>query len=154
VQIAVAFPHPLHFVTEERARHVASARPVRERAGAGLAATSAVCALSARPHNRTACTIMVCPPSMPTPRSSGPERLRQFRDADGVEWTVWEVDAADIASTPERMAYLDPALANGWLAFDDLRGHRRRLAPVPYGWEESTDGQLRGLLARATSVPG
>ena len=95
---------------------------------------------------------MARPPSTPTPRSSGPERLRQFRDADGVEWTVWEVDVAHIASSPERLAYLDPALAQGWLAFDDLKGHRRRLAPVPYGWEESTDAQLRGLLARAMAV--
>ena len=96
------------------------------------------------------------PPSTPTSRPPGPlpepERLRQFHDAAGIEWTVWEVDSSHLASSPERLVYLESALVQGWLAFESASGDRRRLAPFPHGWEESTDGQLRGLLARARPV--
>lgn len=91
-------------------------------------------------------------PSTPTPRSSGPERLREFRDAEGVTWTVWEVDPTQLATKQQRLAYLESSLVQGWLAFESASGERRRLATFPHGWEESTDGQLRGLLERATPV--
>jgi hypothetical protein len=95
---------------------------------------------------------MVRSPSTPTSLPSGPDRFRRFRDADGIEWTAWEVDAAHIAESLQRSAYLDPALAEGWIAFDNLHGDRRRLAPIPEGWELSSDEQLRGLLTRARPV--
>ena len=91
-------------------------------------------------------------PSTPTPRSAGHDFLRRFRDALGVEWSVWEVGPADVAMLPERLKFLEGALAQGWLAFESEHGERRRLTAFPHGWEESTDGQLRGMLSRAAPV--
>ena len=89
---------------------------------------------------------------MTSPLPPGPERLRRFRDARGAEWTAWEVDAPHIAESAQRLVYLDPALAEGWLAFESDRGERSRLTPLPVGWYEGTDDQLVGLLERASPV--
>jgi hypothetical protein len=89
---------------------------------------------------------------MTSPLPPGPERLRRFRDARGVDWTAWEVDAPHIAESAQRLVYLDPALAEGWLAFESERGERARLTPLPVGWHEGTENQLLGLLERAAPV--
>jgi hypothetical protein len=89
---------------------------------------------------------------MTSPLPPGPERLRRFRDGRGVEWTAWEVDAPHIAESAQRLVYLDPALAEGWLAFESERGERSRLTPLPVGWHEGTEDQLLGLLERSAPV--
>lgn len=91
---------------------------------------------------------------------------RTIRDPSGENWDVWQVepllwdvtlgsesgsgraDTPDIASPP----MLDPALANGWLCFES-RIERRRLAPIPRGWERMTEAELHALCAWATVVP-
>ena len=50
----------------------------------------------------------------------------------------------------EQRASLPDALRKGWLAFES-RAERRRLAPIPNGWEEMPDARLEELLERATS---
>lgn len=104
---------------------------------------------------------------------------RNFRTGDGRTWEVWEVipggwrdherrRAADrrssdpiIAHTPERRSGQDRRkfsplvhgeLAGGWLAFE-CRGEKRRLAPVPPGWERLSDQQLEELLQSAAVAP-
>lgn len=90
---------------------------------------------------------------------------RTIRDPSGEAWDVWQVeplmwdvtlgsesdgaraDAPDIAAP----SFLDPALANGWLCFES-RIERRRLAPIPRGWERMTDAELHALCAWATVV--
>lgn len=69
--------------------------------------------------------------------------IREFDDADGVEWRVW-------ATTPTR-GNVRPQFAGGWLAFESP-DERRRLAPVPDAWAEADDGALRELLAQAAVV--
>jgi len=105
--------------------------------------------------------------------------LRNFRDSDGAEWRVWDVVpygarpserrlAADrrVAMSasypgPERRSgrdrrvrtasLLTPGLEAGWLCFEN-HVDKRRLTPIPAGWDEVDDGELEGLLARAHSV--
>jgi hypothetical protein len=69
--------------------------------------------------------------------------IREFDDADGVEWRVW-------ATTPTQ-GNVRPQFAGGWLAFES-RDERRRLAPVPDEWAEADDAALRELLAKAAVV--
>lgn len=104
--------------------------------------------------------------------------LKNFTDADGNEWRVWDVvpygtraserRAADrrVAQSgaytgPERRVRKDrrvrtatlmtPGLEAGWLCFEN-HIDKRRLTPIPAGWDEADDGELEGLLARANSV--
>lgn len=43
-------------------------------------------------------------------------------------------------------------LSRGWLAFESNLD-KRRLAPIPAGWEELTDLDLEALCARASQAP-
>ncbi|HEX8904512.1 MAG TPA: hypothetical protein VF771_06705 [Longimicrobiaceae bacterium] len=104
--------------------------------------------------------------------------LRNFTDSDGNEWRVWDVVpygmraserrlSADRRATttegytPERRrgrdrrvrtaSLLTPGLEAGWLCFEN-HVDKRRLTPIPTGWDEADEGELEGLLARARSV--
>jgi hypothetical protein len=46
---------------------------------------------------------------------------------------------------------LTPGLESGWLCFEN-HVDKRRLTPVPTGWEEAPADELEGLLVRARSV--
>lgn len=103
---------------------------------------------------------------------------RIFRDDQGTEWTVIGVVpkasdrragedrrrtvAPDVVverrRAPDRRlrsrarALLTGGLEGGWLCF--LAGDvRRRIAPIPSGWEGLSDRELAQLLARAVVVP-
>jgi hypothetical protein len=91
---------------------------------------------------------------------------RTFTDGDGVVWDAWNVtptkverredispasEAEDRRKQTEYRVALGPALANGWLCFENKR-QKRRLAPFPEDWERLTDAQLVALLERATPV--
>ena len=69
---------------------------------------------------------------------------REFVDGDGVEWRVWE-------TRPRTGANVRPALAAGWVSFESGET-RRRLTPVPEGWDGGSDEDLRDLLGQATEV--
>lgn len=76
---------------------------------------------------------------------------RRFRDRDRL-WTV-------VAVTPEHLhdlglpdEDLSPDLARGWLSFESGL-ERRRLAPIPSGWESLDDGELVELCRRAAPTP-
>ena len=91
---------------------------------------------------------------------------RTIRDTAGIEWEVWEVHPTSTErryladrralkrSTPERRrieekrTVLPGELRKGWLAFRS-RFERRRVAPVPAGWEAMSDTELRSLLGRS-----
>ena len=68
---------------------------------------------------------------------------REFNDANGVEWEVWEVLPTSSVAAPD--------LNGGWLAFQ-TRTERRRLAPVPTGWQTLPREGLQQLLARAVAT--
>lgn len=75
--------------------------------------------------------------------------MRQIRDAAGVEWMVYEVNPADAAW---RLAEsLPEGFRNGWLCFES-QTEKRRLMPLPPGWQELSIEQLSGLIGIATLV--
>ena len=47
---------------------------------------------------------------------------------------------------------LPPRLAQGWIAFE-CGDERRRIAPIPPGWEELSETGLRKLLGQAEQLP-
>jgi hypothetical protein len=71
--------------------------------------------------------------------------LREFVDAQGRRWRVWQ-------TVPARGAELGE-FRDGWLTFDDGT-ERRRFAPVPDGWPGFTDERLGLLLRVAQSSSG
>lgn len=101
---------------------------------------------------------------------------RVFRDSEGVEWRVWSVipgakpgderrcgydrrspDPVLLYCGPERRAGEDRRarsplvsedLRDGWLVFQSA-AERRRLAPIPPGWERMSESGLDRLRGRA-----
>ncbi|HVX38280.1 MAG TPA: hypothetical protein VHB25_01810 [Gemmatimonadaceae bacterium] len=69
--------------------------------------------------------------------------MREFVDAKGVRWVVW--------STLPFSAGVAGMLKHGWLTFESPAG-RRRLAPIPDGWEQAGPDRLRELCAAAEPV--
>ena len=101
--------------------------------------------------------------------------LRTFVAPDGEEWRVWKViptrtledvrewdrRGQDVLSYdgPERrqegheaLPFVSPALAQGWLCFESVRG-KRRLAPPPVLWEDAPEEELATLWEKADVVP-
>jgi hypothetical protein len=74
---------------------------------------------------------------------------REFQDAAGRSWEVWEVNPE---SSERSEAELHPGvpqtLTGGWLAFQ-CKSERRRLAPIPQGWCDCNEEQLLALLESA-----
>ena len=66
---------------------------------------------------------------------------REFTDDRGIAWQVWD-------TYPQKREFVSPGLRHGWLSFA-ADGEKCRLAPVPAGWAESTEVQLRVLLRAA-----
>jgi hypothetical protein len=77
--------------------------------------------------------------------------MRQFRDAAGVEWQVYQTERT-VAAERRRDHLLPAAYREGWLVFESAR-EKRRLAPVPAGWSELSDDALAALCAKAAVQP-
>ena len=73
---------------------------------------------------------------------------RTFTDASGTSWEVWDVRPT---TTPEIML-LRQELAEGWLAFECER-ERRRLVPIPVGWERWPVDRLCAACGTAVAQP-
>lgn len=67
---------------------------------------------------------------------------RVFTDDQGVVWSVWSVQPAQ--HEDERHSRLRGSYSKGWLAFESTIG-KRRLSPIPSGWVELDDVELRRL---------
>ena len=81
--------------------------------------------------------------------------LRGFIDSTGVEWRVWEVlpSRTESGSDLRTLSSLQATpFANGWLCFES-HDEKRRLAPIPNGWESRDPTRLEELCAQATIVP-
>lgn len=70
---------------------------------------------------------------------------RTFIDTAGVAWTVW-------TTRPTAAAVLRAEFAGGWLTFEATTGERRRLMPVPGGWEDWDVPTLRRACLDASPV--
>ena len=83
--------------------------------------------------------------------------LRAFRDSTGVEWRVWEVfpsktsPLTGAADEMGRMSLMGSAFAEGWLCFESP-GEKRRLAPIPAGWEHGSPREMEDLWRQASVV--
>lgn len=66
--------------------------------------------------------------------------IREFTDANGVTWKVW--------STVPFTAGVLGSMRGGWLTFDAVDS-RRRLVPIPDGWEQASLANLREYCLRA-----
>ena len=79
--------------------------------------------------------------------------VRELRDAQGVEWRVWEV-VPKISSSKGAPGERLGDYGEGWLAFESRTGaERRRLPHIPDGWKELGDSDLEKLLDRADVAP-
>lgn len=104
--------------------------------------------------------------------------FRAFRDSRGAAWQAWAVvprnqhhrprAGTDRRSAdpilryggPERRggterrlrATLTPGLEGGWLVFESA-AEKRRLTPIPSGWDSRSDAELEELCGRARTVP-
>lgn len=103
---------------------------------------------------------------------------RQFQDDDGLLWQVWDVipswgerrkqqrrqlkGSPPAGFTERRLADrrkrrgirigLTEDLTQGWLAFE-CQGMRRRIAPIPSGWDSLSEDELREAWRAAEKLP-
>jgi hypothetical protein len=83
------------------------------------------------------------PWQLPLPETRNTMAIRDFRDSAGVVWRVW-------STMPRAGAVYDDSHKAGWLTFESATT-RKRLAPIPRGWEEATPERLE-LMCRAAEV--
>ncbi|HJP59099.1 MAG TPA: hypothetical protein VJ865_03850 [Gemmatimonadaceae bacterium] len=104
---------------------------------------------------------------------------RTFVDNDGSYWQVWDSQPTkverrvasidrrkqrlfpwreterrsgqDRRANSQRRIVLAEGYGSGWLTFESL-SEKRRLLPIPYQWEEMSQGELRSLCERAKRV--
>ena len=88
---------------------------------------------------------------------------RQFVDEDGAVWAVWDVrPLADAQALDPRLAAplragsgivpeMNRVMAEGWLCFESVAG-KRRLAPIPPGWDSCSPADLVRLCASASAA--
>lgn len=69
-------------------------------------------------------------------------------DIGGTTWTIWDVYPSAEGVLRQMHA---GELATGWLAFE-CTAEKRRLAPIPEGWEEWTEEALGNALVTAMPV--
>ena len=77
--------------------------------------------------------------------------LRDFTDADGTQWRVWDVNPAVYARDSSEQLKRRLSIPPGWLCFSSGT-ERRRLAPIPHGWEVMDATGLCGLCDLAKIV--
>jgi hypothetical protein len=75
--------------------------------------------------------------------------MREYTDREGVRWTVWSVVPGEhlrvLNASP-----LPAGLRTGWLCFQSPT-EKRRLCPLPAGWEDRSDSEL-DILRRAADL--
>ncbi|HEX2208115.1 MAG TPA: hypothetical protein VHG93_10570 [Longimicrobium sp.] len=77
---------------------------------------------------------------------------RSFTGPDGQRWTVWEVIPGQYTTSQRVSGVHVPAeMAEGWLAFEGAAG-KRRMYPIPPGWDQRRDEELAALCQAAEPV--
>jgi len=79
--------------------------------------------------------------------------LREFKDEKGTDWLVWDVyptnDGERMADGPSVFPHRE--FADGWLCFES-KWEKRRVTPVPVGWDQFSDARLGELCSSAGYV--
>ncbi len=75
--------------------------------------------------------------------------LREFMD-QSTPWRAWDVRPTG-ALRPGSPLPTAPGLEAGWICFESA-GEKRRLAPIPEGWEVWSEERLRASLAEARAT--
>ncbi len=70
--------------------------------------------------------------------------MREFTDSAGTAWRVW-------STIPWAGAVYEETHKAGWLTFESA-DTRKRLAPIPYGWEEVSTERLELMCGAAEVV--
>jgi hypothetical protein len=68
--------------------------------------------------------------------------MRSCTDRSGVSWEIFEVQPGIDGRPVERMP---EAYRSGWLCFQSFT-ERRRLVPIPLGWQQWNERELLGAL--------
>ncbi|HVE78609.1 MAG TPA: hypothetical protein VNA89_07100 [Gemmatimonadaceae bacterium] len=75
--------------------------------------------------------------------------LREFSDAAGRSWRVWDITPEKLHPLTRAERYLQ-GFVEGWLAFESADGRDKlRLTPVPARWADASEGELEALLDQA-----
>jgi hypothetical protein len=74
---------------------------------------------------------------------------RAFTDSRGVTWDAFPVYPV---ARPSSHTQLKGTLQQGWLCFDSV-AEKRRLSPIPPGWQSLSDQALEQLAQRAVVAP-
>ncbi|HEU0079686.1 MAG TPA: hypothetical protein VFQ76_18655 [Longimicrobiaceae bacterium] len=69
---------------------------------------------------------------------------REFTDRQGRTWRAWD-------TYPQSRSIVTAPYAEGWLCFESQAG-KRRLTPIPEGWDELPQERLCMLLRAADQV--
>jgi hypothetical protein len=104
---------------------------------------------------------------------------RTFVDKDGAYWQVWDSQPSkverrmssedrrhvkhfpwggaerrsgkDRRTTSQRRITLSEGYGRGWLTFESL-AEKRRLVPIPSGWEQASNPELRTMCEQARRI--
>lgn len=87
-------------------------------------------------------------PDAEPPVRPGTPSSREITDDRGVQWAVFAVTPTVSTDRPT----VREQFRAGWLSFD-CGAETRRLVPIPTGWQELPESELRALCARAEVVP-
>ena len=78
---------------------------------------------------------------------------RTFTDQDGTVWEVWQVTPTSVKNAAgEIRGAVEPGYEQGWLCFENKRGDKRRLLPIPAGWDNLSEARLDALRQEAKHV--
>lgn len=78
---------------------------------------------------------------------------REFTDATGVSWTVWEVQPQQLPPKLAKLTGTAEERRRPWLTFAAASGEKRRLVPIPDKWLTCSEFELERWCMRAVPVP-
>lgn len=79
--------------------------------------------------------------------------VREFRDSQGRDWRAWDVVPDNLNSRIKNEDFLAALNYTGWIVFETRNEtEKRRLYPIPKGWNELPDSELQALVEKAEPV--
>jgi hypothetical protein len=80
--------------------------------------------------------------------------VREFTDSAGKQWRAWDVAPDELNPRTKDEDYLAQLYFTGWIVFEAFDGgDKRRLYPIPRGWDQLPEPELEVLLRKAEIVP-